>query len=120
MNHPHESGYFSIARSRSDGNRREELGEEAVIDLSGRLDMNTSPNLRKTALKLYLKGQCKNLRIDFANVSYIDTFWACQKLCLRFCSTSRERTMCAAHFMQSERGRSVSDRRQRAGGIFQD
>jgi anti-sigma B factor antagonist len=35
--------------------------------------MNTSPNLRKTALKLYIKGQCKNLTIDFANVSYIDT-----------------------------------------------
>jgi anti-sigma B factor antagonist len=73
VNHPHQGGYISIARSRSDGNRIEELGEEAVINLSGRLDMNTSPNLRKTALKLYLKGQCKNLTIDFADVSYIDT-----------------------------------------------
>ena len=44
-----------------------------MINLSGRLDLNTSPNLRKTALKLYIKGQCKNLTIDFANVSYIDT-----------------------------------------------
>jgi len=44
-----------------------------VINLSGRLDLNTSPNLRKAALKLYIKGQCKNLTIDFANVSYIDT-----------------------------------------------
>jgi anti-anti-sigma factor len=44
-----------------------------VINLSGRLDLNTSPNLRKTALKLYIKGQCKNLTIDSANVSYIDT-----------------------------------------------
>jgi len=45
----------------------------AVINLSGRLDLNTSPNLRKTALKLYAKRRCKNLTIDFANVSYIDT-----------------------------------------------
>ena len=44
-----------------------------MINLSGQLDLNTSPNLRKTALKLYIKGQCKNLTIDFANVSHIDT-----------------------------------------------
>jgi anti-sigma B factor antagonist len=54
-------------------NRMAKLDQDAVINLSGRLDMNTSPNLRKTALKLYIKGQCKNLTIDFANVSYIDT-----------------------------------------------
>lgn len=35
--------------------------------------MSTSPNLRKMALKLYIKRRCKNLTIDFANVSYIDT-----------------------------------------------
>ena len=35
--------------------------------------MNTSPDLRKTALALYAKGKCKNLTIDFANVSYSDT-----------------------------------------------
>ncbi len=73
MNHSHEGGYISTARSGSDGKRIEELSEDAVINLSGRLDINTSPNLRKTALKLYIKGQCKNLTIDFANVSYIDT-----------------------------------------------
>ena len=44
-----------------------------MIKLSGRLDMNTSPDLRKTALKLYNKRKCRNLTIDFANVSYIDT-----------------------------------------------
>ena len=54
-------------------NRRAALDQNAVIKLSGRLDMNTSPNLRKTALRLYIKGQCKNLTIDFANLSYIDT-----------------------------------------------
>jgi len=51
----------------------EKLDEDSVINLSGRLDMNTSPNLRKTALKCYTKRQCNNLTIDFANVSYIDT-----------------------------------------------
>ena len=51
----------------------EKIDEDAVIKLSGRLDMNTSPDLRKAALRLYTKGKCKNLTIDFANVSYIDT-----------------------------------------------
>jgi anti-sigma B factor antagonist len=73
VNHFHQGGLISKAQSRSDGNRIEELGQDAVIKLSGRLDLNTSPNLRTTALKLYLKGHCKNLTIDFANVSYIDT-----------------------------------------------
>jgi anti-sigma B factor antagonist len=51
----------------------EKLDKDALIKLSGRLDMITSPDLRKTALKLYTKGKCRNLTIDFANVSYIDT-----------------------------------------------
>ena len=51
----------------------ETLDEEAVIKLSGRLDINTSPDLRKTALTLYTKGEYKKLTIDFVNVSYIDT-----------------------------------------------
>jgi len=46
---------------------------DAVIKLSGRLDMNTSPDLRRAALTLYTKGKSKNLTIDFAQVSYIDT-----------------------------------------------
>ena len=45
----------------------------AVLKLSGRLDMNTSPDFRKAALTLYTKGKRKNLIIDFTNVSYIDT-----------------------------------------------
>jgi len=51
----------------------EKIDENALIKLSGRLDMNSSPDLRKAALTLYTKGECKNLTIDFANVSYIDT-----------------------------------------------
>jgi anti-sigma B factor antagonist len=51
----------------------QKLDKDAVIKLSGRLDMNTSPDLRKAALTLYTKGECENLTIDFANVSYIDT-----------------------------------------------
>lgn len=50
-----------------------QLDEAAEIKLSGRLDMNTSPDLRKVAFRLYSKGKCKNVTIDFANVSYIDT-----------------------------------------------
>jgi anti-sigma B factor antagonist len=51
----------------------EKTDEVALIKLSGRLDMNTSPDLRKAALTLYTQGECKNLTIDFAKVSYIDT-----------------------------------------------
>jgi anti-sigma B factor antagonist len=51
----------------------EKLDKDAVIKLSGRLDINTSPDFRKAALKLYSKGKCKNLTIDFANVPYTDT-----------------------------------------------
>jgi len=49
------------------------IDEDALIIVSGRLDMNSSPDLRKTALALYTKGRCKNVTIDFDNVSYIDT-----------------------------------------------
>jgi anti-sigma B factor antagonist len=51
----------------------EKIDNDAAIRLSGRLDMNTSPDLRKAALTLYTKGKFKNLTIDFTNVSYIDT-----------------------------------------------
>jgi anti-sigma B factor antagonist len=51
----------------------EKIDEDALIKLSGRLDMNTSPDLRKTALTLFTKRKSKNLTIDFADASYIDT-----------------------------------------------
>ena len=51
----------------------EKIDQDAVIKLSGRLDMNSSPDLRKTALRVYSKRKCKNVTIDFTNVSYIDT-----------------------------------------------
>jgi anti-sigma B factor antagonist len=44
-----------------------------VIRLSGRLDMNTSPDFRKAALSLCGKGKCKSLTIDLAEVCFIDT-----------------------------------------------
>ena len=53
--------------------RVEQSDRDAVVRLSGRLDVNTSPGFRKGILKLCNKGRCKNLTIDFANVSYIDT-----------------------------------------------
>jgi anti-anti-sigma factor len=55
------------------GIKVERMDEGAVIKLSGRLDMNTSPDLRKTALALYTRRNCRSLIIDFANVSHIDT-----------------------------------------------
>jgi anti-sigma B factor antagonist len=51
----------------------ERIGEIALVKLSGRLDVNTSPDLRKAALNLYTRGGYKNLKIDFAKLSYIDT-----------------------------------------------
>jgi anti-sigma B factor antagonist len=49
------------------------LDRDAVIELSGRLDTNSSPDLRKTALTLLNKAKCKNLTVDFGRVSFIDT-----------------------------------------------
>jgi anti-sigma B factor antagonist len=51
----------------------EKVGKDALIKLSGRLDMNTSPDLRKIALALYTKRSIKYLTIDFTDVSFIDT-----------------------------------------------
>jgi anti-sigma B factor antagonist len=51
----------------------ERTDKGTVIRLSGRLDMNTSPDFRKAALSLCAKGKCKSLTIDFAEVCFIDT-----------------------------------------------
>jgi anti-sigma B factor antagonist len=51
----------------------ERIGNDAVIRLSGRLDINTSPDLRKAALTLCTKRRYRNLTIDFRDVSFIDT-----------------------------------------------
>jgi anti-sigma B factor antagonist len=50
-----------------------EVNRTCVIGLSGRLDMQSSPDLRSVALTRYTRGQCKKLTIDFDRVSYIDT-----------------------------------------------
>jgi anti-anti-sigma factor len=44
-----------------------------VIKLSGRLDNNTSPDLRRTVLALFTRSPSNNLTVDFAEVSFIDT-----------------------------------------------
>jgi anti-sigma B factor antagonist len=49
------------------------IDKDASIKPSGRLDINTSPDLRKAALVLYTRAHCKNLTIDLSAVSYIDT-----------------------------------------------
>jgi anti-sigma B factor antagonist len=47
--------------------------EQAVIKLSGKLDITASPDLQKTAAALYHKGKCKRLTVDFSMVPLIDT-----------------------------------------------
>jgi anti-sigma B factor antagonist len=51
----------------------ERADKDAVIRLSGRLDINTSPDLQKAALTLCTRRGCRNLKIDFTEVSFIDT-----------------------------------------------
>jgi anti-sigma B factor antagonist len=47
--------------------------EDAVIKFSGRLDLNTSPDLHKYVFELCRKGRWNDLALDLTNVSYIDT-----------------------------------------------
>jgi anti-anti-sigma factor len=47
--------------------------EAPVMDLAGRLDVNTSPEFRRAALRLFGKGRCKKLVVNFSHCSYIDT-----------------------------------------------
>ena len=49
------------------------LDKGAVIKVSDRLDIYTSPGLRKAAFTFLSKGRCKNLTVDFTGVSFIDT-----------------------------------------------
>jgi anti-sigma B factor antagonist len=46
---------------------------DVVMKLSGRLDMNTSPDLRRAALALYTRSKCQSLTLDFSAVPFIDT-----------------------------------------------
>ena len=48
-------------------------GRVSVIRPSGRLDVYTSPDLRKAAIALFGKHACKSLSIDLTEVSYSDT-----------------------------------------------
>jgi anti-anti-sigma factor len=51
----------------------ERADKGSVIRLSGRLDVYSSPDLRKAAIALYRKHACKALTLDFSGVSYSDT-----------------------------------------------
>ena len=51
----------------------EKLATTAVINLSGRVDVNSSPDLRKAAFKALARDKCESLTIDFSGVSFIDT-----------------------------------------------
>ena len=54
----------------------EKLDEDAVIKLSGRLDMNTSPDLRKAALTLYTKGDMQESHDRFRQRFLHRHLWA--------------------------------------------
>jgi anti-sigma B factor antagonist len=71
----------------------EKVVEDAVIKLSGKIDMNTSPDLRKAALALYTTGQHKNVTIDFANISYIDTSGLATLLEIQVAAKERHATL---------------------------
>jgi len=51
----------------------QKLGRDVLIRLAGRLDMNSSPDLRKTALTVCSRGKCNSLTIDLGEVPFIDT-----------------------------------------------
>ena len=51
----------------------EHVADEAVIKLSGRVDINTSPDFRKVARTLCSDRHCKHLTVDFSQVAFIDT-----------------------------------------------
>lgn len=51
----------------------ETVRNDVRITLSGRLDVNSSPDFRKVAQALCADSHCKHLNIDFADVAYIDT-----------------------------------------------
>jgi anti-sigma B factor antagonist len=51
----------------------QKLDREVLIKLSGKLDMNTSPDLRKAALAACIRGKCNTLTVDLGEVPFIDT-----------------------------------------------
>lgn len=65
----------------------EKRAKTAVIGLSGRVDVNTSPDLRKAAFKLLTK--CESLTIDFTHVAFIDTSGLATLLDILLATTER-------------------------------
>lgn len=53
--------------------RVEQADNGSVIRLSGRLDIYSSPDVRKAAISLYRKHACMALTLDFSGVTYSDT-----------------------------------------------
>jgi anti-sigma B factor antagonist len=48
-------------------------GAECVVSLSGRITIDSSPDLRARLLDLLQSPNCQALTVDFGEVSYIDT-----------------------------------------------
>jgi anti-sigma B factor antagonist len=51
----------------------ENRGEECQAVLTGRITIDSSPDLRETLLKQLSSPRCRTLTIDFNEVAYVDT-----------------------------------------------
>lgn len=52
--------------------KEKSVGEVVVLELSGEIDINTSPEVRK-AFDQLIKDQKKKILLNFAEVAYIDS-----------------------------------------------
>ena len=52
--------------------KQRNVGEVVVLELSGEIDINTSPEVRK-AFDQLIKDQKKKILLNFAEVAYIDS-----------------------------------------------
>lgn len=52
--------------------REKTIGEVTILELSGEIDINTSPQVRKSFDRL-IKEERKKVLLDFAQVEYIDS-----------------------------------------------
>jgi anti-sigma B factor antagonist len=51
----------------------EQRGEECQISLSGRITIDSSPDLRELLLRQVESSSCRVLTVDFHDVAYVDT-----------------------------------------------
>jgi anti-sigma B factor antagonist len=52
--------------------KERKMGDVAVCDVEGEINIDTSPDVRKTFDKL-IGGQCRKVVLNFGNLNYIDS-----------------------------------------------